>query len=248
MRGTVHGAHRAVAHLTPSFPPPEYTHILASATNYGRNIVPRLAVGLDVAPLSDVTAVVDASTFERPMYAGNVVAKVRSKDAVKVMTVRATAFAKAGARAGAAAPVAAAGAGAAAGRAATYVSEERVKSERPELASASVVVSGGRALKSADNFKLIYALADKLGAAVGASRAAVDAGYVGNDAQVGQTGKVVAPALYVAVGISGAIQFVSRAARAPRARRAAPRPGPHEPFRERRAAPRPGPHEPFHDP
>ena len=144
------------------------------------------------------------------MYAGNIVAKVRSKDAVKVLSVRATTFEKAGARAGGAAPISDAGAPAAVdARAATFVGEERVKSERPDLSSASVVVSGGRALKSAENFKIIYDLADKLGAAVGASRAAVDAGYVPNDMQVGQTGKVVAPALYIAVGISGAIQHLA---------------------------------------
>jgi electron transfer flavoprotein alpha subunit len=172
-------------------------------------VAPRAAALLDVAALSDVTAVFDEATFERPMYAGNAIAKVRSKDAVKVLTVRPTSFEKAAAGA-AAAPVEAAGAPpAAAAPAAAFVSQESVKSERPELTGASVVVAGGRALKSAENFKLIYALADKMGAAVGASRAAVDAGYVPNDLQVGQTGKVVAPALYVAVGISGAIQHMA---------------------------------------
>ena len=163
--------------------------MLASSTNYGRNVAPRLAVALDVAPISDVTAVVDEATFERPMYAGSAIARVRSKDAVKVLTVRATAFEKAGA--------------------AAFGSAQEVKSERPALAAAGAVVAGGRALKSAENFKLIYALADKMGAAVGASRAAVDAGYVPNELQVGQTGKCVAPALYVAVGISGAIQHLA---------------------------------------
>jgi electron transfer flavoprotein alpha subunit len=157
-----------------------------------------------------VTAVVDEATFERPMYAGSALARVRSKDAVKVLTVRATAFEKAGAAAGgAAAAIEAAPAAPAPARAAAFGSAQEVKSERPELAAAGTVVAGGRALKSADNFKLIYALADKMGAAVGASRAAVDAGYVPNELQVGQTGKVVAPALYLAVGISGAIQHLA---------------------------------------
>ena len=182
---------------------------MASATNYGRNVAPRAAARLDGAPLSDVTAVFDEATFERPMYAGNAIARVRSKDAVKVLTVRATAFDKAPPAGGAGAVEAAPALPPASGPAAAFVSQESVKSERPELTGASVVVAGGRALKSADNFKLIYALADKMGAAVGASRAAVDAGYVPNDLQVGQTGKVVAPALYVAVGISGAIQHMA---------------------------------------
>ena len=184
--------------------------MLASSTNYGRNVAPRLAVALDVAPISDVTAVVDEATFERPMYAGSALARVRSKDAVKVLTVRATAFEKAGAAGGGgAAAIEAAPAAPAPARAAAFGSAQEVKSERPELAAAGTVVAGGRALKSADNFKLIYALADKMGAAVGASRAAVDAGYVPNELQVGQTGKVVAPALYLAVGISGAIQHLA---------------------------------------
>ena len=157
-------------------------------------MLPRLAAKLDVAAISDVVAVRGADTFERPTYAGNAMATVKSSDAVKVLTVRATAFAKAGALDS--------------GRA-TFVAEERAASERPDLTAASIVVSGGRALKSADNFKLLYALADKLGGAVGASRAAVDAGYAPNDLQVGQTGKCVAPALYLAVGISGAIQHMA---------------------------------------
>ena len=172
-------------------------------------MAPRLAVALDVAPISDVTAVFDESTFERPMYAGNAIAKVQSKDAVKVLTVRATAFDKAADGGGAGAAVEAAPAAAPPARAAAFVSAQEVKSERPELTAAGAVVAGGRALKSAENFKIIYDLADKMGAAVGASRAAVDAGYVPNDLQVGQTGKCVAPALYVAVGISGAIQHLA---------------------------------------
>jgi electron transfer flavoprotein alpha subunit len=187
--------------------PPGYGHIVASATNAGRNTAPRLAAILDVAPLSDVTAVHSPTEFERPMYAGNALARVRSEDKVKVMTVRTTAFDKA-AVGGGSAPVESVPGCGDAGKC-TFVSEERTKSERPTLAAASIVVSGGRALKSADNFKLIYGLADALGAGVGASRAAVDAGYVGNDTQVGQTGKVVAPNLYVAVGISGAIQHLA---------------------------------------
>ncbi len=194
------------SHTHPS-PAPEYTHVLASATNYGRNVAPRLAVALDVAPISDVTAVVDEATFERPMYAGSALARVRSSDAVKVLTVRATAFEKAGS--GPAAAIEAAPPAPPPARAAAFGSAQEVKSERPELVAAGTVVAGGRALKSAENFKLIYALADKMGAAVGASRAAVDAGYVPNELQVGQTGKVVAPALYLAVGISGAIQHLA---------------------------------------
>lgn len=185
----------------------EFTHIVAVASNYGKNITPRVAAKLDVAPISDVTAVHDESTFERPMYAGNVVAKIKSSDAVKVLTVRPTAFAKAKAG-GKAAPVEAISGSFDAAKA-SFVSEERTKSERPELTAASIVVSGGRALKSGENFKILYDLADKLGAGVGASRAAVDAGYVPNDMQVGQTGKVVAPNLYIAVGISGAIQHLA---------------------------------------
>lgn len=185
-----------------------YSHVVASATNFGRNIVPRAAVKLDVAPIADVTGVIDESTFERPIYAGNVLSKVKSKDAVKMLTVRSTAFDKAAVGSNSA-PVEAVEGAYDAGKA-KFVSEELVKSDRPELTSASIVVAGGRALKSAEGFKdVIYPLADKLNAAVGASRAAVDAGYVANDLQIGQTGKVVAPTLYIAVGISGAIQHLA---------------------------------------
>lgn len=164
---------------------------MAVATNAGKNVVPRAAVKLDVAPLSDVTAVHSEDTFERPMYAGNAIAKVKSKDAVKVMTIRPTAFEKAAATGGSASveTVDAAALSMTTAPVPSWVKEEVVKSERPELASASIVVSGGRALKSADNFKILYDLADRMGAAVGASRAAVDAGYVPNDMQVGQTGE-----------------------------------------------------------
>jgi electron transfer flavoprotein alpha subunit len=188
-----------------------FTHIVGVASNSGKNVVPRVAALLDVAAITEVTAIRDPATFDRPMYAGNAISTVKSADAVKVMTVRPTAFARAApGGGGAAAPIEALPAAAAGGdRAAAFLAEERVKSERPELGGANVVVSGGRALKSADNFKLLYALADKMGAAVGASRAAVDAGYVPNDMQVGQTGKVVAPGLYIAVGISGAIQHMA---------------------------------------
>lgn len=157
--------------------------------------------------ISDVIGVEGEDTFSRPTYAGNAIARVRSKDGVKVMTVRATNFDKAAAEGGAGA-VEDAPAAEAAGKS-TFVSEDKVKSDRPDLTAASVVISGGRGLKNGENFSLLYDLADKLGAAVGASRAAVDAGFVSNDLQVGQTGKVVAPDLYVAVGISGAIQHVA---------------------------------------
>jgi electron transfer flavoprotein alpha subunit len=185
---------------------PGYSHVLAAATSSGKNVLPRAAALLDVAAISDITAVVSPDTFERPIYAGNAIATVQSADPVKVITVRTTAFEPAGE--GGSAPVESV---ASAGDAGTsrFVSAELSKSERPELTSARVVVSGGRGMGSGENFKLIEAVADKLGAAVGASRAAVDAGYVPNDYQVGQTGKIVAPELYVAVGISGAIQHLA---------------------------------------
>jgi electron transfer flavoprotein alpha subunit len=184
-----------------------YGHILAAATGFGKNVLPRVAARLDVAQVSEITAIESPDTFVRPIYAGSVFARVQSKDAVKVITVRTTAFDAAPASGGAA-PVEARAA--APDVAKTRVTgQELTKSARPELTSARVVVSGGRALGSAENFGLLEALADRLGAAMGASRAAVDAGYVPNDYQVGQTGKVVAPDLYIAVGISGAIQHLA---------------------------------------
>lgn len=185
----------------------EYSHILFAATASGKNAAPRVAAKLDVAQISEITAVVDADTFERPIYAGNAIATVKSADAKKVITVRTTAF-DAVAATGGNASVEAVAVVADSGLS-TFVSREIVKSARPELTAASVIVSGGRGMGSAENFKLLDGLADKLGAAVGASRAAVDAGYAPNDLQVGQTGKVVAPQLYIAVGISGAIQHLA---------------------------------------
>jgi len=183
------------------------THIVGPATAYGKNILPRVAAKLDVNQISDVTAIVNDSTFERPIYAGNAMATVESSDSVKVLTVRSTAFAQAeegGSASTSDAPAADASS------LATFVKQELTKSDRPELTAASRVVSGGRGLKNGENFEtVLYPLADKLGAGVGASRAAVDAGYVPNDMQVGQTGKIVAPELYVAVGISGAIQHLA---------------------------------------
>ena len=184
-----------------------YSHILFPATAGGRNVAPRVAAKLDVAQLSDITAVIDAHTFERPIYAGNAIATVQSSDAQHVITVRTTAFDAAGA--GGTAAVESVAAVADAGKS-TFVKSELDKSDRPELTAAKVIVSGGRALGSAEKFnEVITPLADKLGAAIGASRAAVDAGYAPNDWQVGQTGKIVAPQLYVAVGISGAIQHLA---------------------------------------
>ena len=185
-----------------------YSHVLAPATASGKNVLPRVAALLDVAQISDIVAVESPSVFVRPVYAGNVLATVESSDRIKVITVRTTAYDPVAATGGAAAlenVAAAADAGVS-----RFVSQELTKSDRPELASASIVVSGGRALGSAEQFKAVLEpLADKLGAALGASRAAVDAGYAPNDFQVGQTGKVVAPQLYVAVGISGAIQHLA---------------------------------------
>ena len=185
----------------------DYSHILQAATTQGKNTLPRVAALLDVAQISDISAVVSADTFVRPIYAGNALATVQSKDAKKVITVRGSTFDKAKADGGSAATetvAAAADPGVSAFKEAALS-----KSERPELTSAKIVVSGGRGMGSGENFKIIEALADKLGAGVGASRAAVDAGFVPNDYQVGQTGKIVAPELYVAVGISGAIQHLA---------------------------------------
>jgi len=184
-----------------------YSHILAPATTFGKNVLPRVAATLDVAQISDIIGVVSADTFKRPIYAGNAIATVQSADAVKVITVRTTAF-EAVAASGAAA-VEAIGAAADTGLS-KLVGRELTKSERPELGAASIIVSGGRGVGSGENYHaLLEPLADKLGAALGASRAAVDAGFVPNDYQVGQTGKIVAPQLYVAVGISGAIQHLA---------------------------------------
>ncbi|BFG81625.1 FAD-binding protein [Paraburkholderia terrae] len=186
----------------------DYSHILAPATAYGKNIAPRIAAHLDVAQISDITAVDSADTFERPIYAGNAIATVQSGDPVKVITVRTTGFDPVAAEGGSASIEkieAAADAGMSA-----FVNRELTKLDRPELTSASVIVSGGRGLGNGENYtKVLEPLADKLGAALGASRAAVDAGFVPNDYQVGQTGKIVAPQLYVAVGISGAIQHLA---------------------------------------
>ena len=185
-----------------------YTHILFPATAGGKNVAPRVAAKLDVAQLSDVTLVVSADTFERPIYAGNAIATVQSKDAVKVLTVRTTGF-DAAAATGGSASVESAAATADSGKSA-FKGSEIAKNDRPELTAAKIIVSGGRALGSAEKFaEVITPLADKLGAAMGASRAAVDAGYAPNDWQVGQTGKIVAPQLYVACGISGAIQHLA---------------------------------------
>jgi electron transfer flavoprotein alpha subunit len=183
------------------------SHVLAPATTFGKNLMPRLAALLDVAPISDIAAVASPDTFVRPIYAGNALATVQSKDAIKLITVRATAFAAAPATGGSAA-IETVAASAPTGLS-HFVSAELARSERPELTAARVIVSGGRGMQSGDNFKLLESVADKLGAAVGASRAAVDAGFVPNDYQVGQTGKIVAPELYIAVGISGAIQHLA---------------------------------------
>ncbi|GAC1570429.1 MAG: FAD-binding protein [Novosphingobium sp.] len=185
-----------------------YSHILAPATAYGKNILPRVAAKLDVGQISEITKVDAPDTFERPIYAGNAIATVESTDAKLVITVRGTAFAKAATSGGAGTVEAVASKGDSG--LSSFVGSELAKSERPELTSAKIIVSGGRALKDAETFKaVIFPLADKLGAGIGASRAAVDAGYVPNDYQVGQTGKIVAPQVYLAVGISGAIQHLA---------------------------------------
>jgi len=188
-----------------------YSHILFASTASGKNVAPRVAAKLDVAQVSDVIAIESADTFQRPIYAGNAIATVQSADTVKVLTVRTTAFdavAAGGTDAGGQAAVETITAVADSGLS-TFEGREIAKSERPELAGAAIVVSGGRGIGSAENFKILDGLADKLGAAIGASRAAVDAGYAPNDWQVGQTGKIVAPQLYIAVGISGAIQHLA---------------------------------------
>ncbi|MGN8190233.1 electron transfer flavoprotein subunit alpha/FixB family protein [Burkholderia sp. 22088] len=186
----------------------DYSHILAPATAYGKNIAPRIAAKLDVAQISEITAVVSVDTFERPIYAGNAIATVQSSDPIKVITVRATGFDPVAAEGGSAS-VEKIEAAADTGKS-QFVSREVTKLDRPELTSASIIVSGGRGLGSGENYtKVLEPLADKLSAALGASRAAVDAGYVPNDYQVGQTGKIVAPQLYIAVGISGAIQHLA---------------------------------------
>ncbi|WP_423935578.1 electron transfer flavoprotein subunit alpha/FixB family protein [Comamonas sp. 23] len=185
-----------------------YSHILAPATASGKNVAPRVAAKLDVAQISDITKVVSADTFERPIYAGNAIATVQSIDATKVITVRGTGF-DAAAATGGSASVENAAAAADSGKS-SFVGREVTKNDRPELTAAKIIVSGGRALGSAEKFnEVMTPLADKLGAAIGASRAAVDAGYAPNDLQVGQTGKIVAPQLYVAAGISGAIQHLA---------------------------------------
>ena len=184
-----------------------FNYILAPATTFGKNFLPRVAAKLDVQQISDIISVEDADTFKRPIYAGSCIATVKSNDSVKVITVRTTAFD--------ASPMTDSSVTVNSGDVvdslnnANFVNDEIAESDRPELTAADVIVSGGRALGSSENFKIIEALADKLGAAVGASRAAVDAGYVPNDYQVGQTGKIVAPTLYIAIGISGAIQHLA---------------------------------------
>ena len=184
-----------------------FNYILAPATTFGKNFLPRVAAKLDVQQISDIISVEDADTFKRPIYAGSCIATVKSTDSVKVITVRTTAFD--------ASPMLDSSVNVDVGAVvdslnnSKFVSDEIAESDRPELTAADVIVSGGRALGSSENFKIIEALADKLGAAVGASRAAVDAGYVPNDYQVGQTGKIVAPSLYIAIGISGAIQHLA---------------------------------------
>lgn len=185
-----------------------YTHILAASSNTGKSYIPRLGALLDSAPLSDVIEVVGEDTFKRPTYAGNAISTCKMSDDVKLLLIRPTAFDKAETEGGSASQEDSGAADCSAGMT-TFVSEAQAKSDRPDLTAAGVVISGGRGMKNGENFSMLYDLADKLGGAVGASRAAVDAGYVSNDLQIGQTGKVVAPALYMAVGISGAIQHLS---------------------------------------
>jgi len=184
-----------------------YDAVLAAATANGKNVMPRVAALLDVAQISDITAVIDADTFERPIYAGNVIATVKSSDAKKVITVRTTAFDEVPAEGGSASVQVVDGVHDAG--VSSFIGEEVAVSDRPELTSASIVISGGRGMQNGDNFSMLEGIADKLNAAIGASRAAVDAGFAPNDYQVGQTGKIVAPDLYIAVGISGAIQHLA---------------------------------------
>ncbi|WP_160105735.1 electron transfer flavoprotein subunit alpha/FixB family protein [Pseudomonas izuensis] len=206
--------HAAYAHQLPENLAPlivelagAYSHILAPATSNGKNTLPRVAALLDVDQISEIISVESTDTFKRPIYAGNAIATVQSTAAVKVITVRATGFEAVAAEGGSAAVVAVSAVHEA-GQS-LFISETLAKSDRPELTAAKIVVSGGRGLQNGDNFQHLYRLADKLGAGVGASRAAVDAGFVPNDLQVGQTGKIVAPQLYIAVGISGAIQHLA---------------------------------------
>ncbi|XP_055681307.1 probable electron transfer flavoprotein subunit alpha, mitochondrial [Lutzomyia longipalpis] len=185
----------------------KFSHIVAGASAFGKSLAPRIAAKLDVSPISEVIAIRSADTFVRTIYAGNAILTFKAKDPVKVITIRSTNFPPA--PEGGSAGVEKAPDGDYKTDLTTFVSQELTKSDRPELTSAKIIISGGRGLKSGDNFKLLYDLADKFGAAVGASRAAVDAGYVPNDLQIGQTGKIVAPELYIAVGISGAIQHLA---------------------------------------
>ena len=184
-----------------------YSHILAAATTTGKDFLPRTAALLDVNMISEIVSVESADTFARPIYAGNAIATVQSSDAIKVITVRATGFDPVAAEGGSASVEN--GTAVADKGISTFVGEELAKSDRPELTAADIIISGGRGMQNGDNFEMLYKLADKIGAGVGASRAAVDAGFVPNDMQVGQTGKIVAPNLYVAVGISGAIQHLA---------------------------------------
>ena len=185
----------------------DYSHILAPATTDGKNLIPRVAALLDVMAISDISDVIDADTFERPIYAGNIMSVVKSNDAKKIITVRTTKFAACAEEGGSASVDALAATGDSG--LSSFVSQDLTQSDRPELTSAKIVISGGRGMQNGENFALLDAVAEKLNAAVGASRAAVDAGFVPNDYQVGQTGKVVAPDLYIAVGISGAIQHLA---------------------------------------
>uniref|UniRef100_A0A1B6EG33 Electron transfer flavoprotein subunit alpha n=1 Tax=Clastoptera arizonana TaxID=38151 RepID=A0A1B6EG33_9HEMI len=185
-----------------------YTHILAGATAFGKSLLPRVAAKLDVSPISDVIGINGPDTFIRTIYAGNAIQTLKSKDSVKIISVRGTSF-EAAPSEGGSGKVEPAPSGEYASSVSEFVGQELSKSDRPELTAAKVIVSGGRGMKSGDNFKLLYSLADKMNAAVGASRAAVDAGFVPNDLQIGQTGKIVAPELYIAVGISGAIQHLA---------------------------------------